>query len=80
MDASSSGRRKRQESSNSLAGFGGSDDEDDPHKRKRMAVSKSCGDKSLSLVRELVLQIVAESQDETVRAGLNNPGSRPLTG
>ena len=47
MDASSSGRRKRQESSNSLAGFGGSDDEDDPHKRKRMAVSKSCGDKSL---------------------------------
>lgn len=74
--SSSSSKRLRLESSKNLSLAGGSDDEGDPHKRKRQGVSKTCGEKGLSFIRELLLQILAQTQNKTLRSGIHNPDTR----
>ena len=76
----SSRRRKRLESASSsslsLTGFGGSDDEDDPHKRKRLPVTKECGEAAVTLLRRIILEILVDTRNETLRKGLQNPDTR----
>jgi hypothetical protein len=73
-----SGKRKRLGGTSSLIGFGGegSGDDDDPHKRRFKAVSKTCIESSIGLIREIIFNILAETTNQSLRSGLNNPHTK----
>ena len=77
-EGSFSGKRKRLEGKDSLIAFGGSgsDGDEDPHKRKRKAVSKSCIDTSVNLIREIILNLIVDTTNNSLRSGLNNPNNQ----
>lgn len=71
-------RTQLERRASSLLEFGGSgsDDDNDPTKRRWKAVSKSCIDTSISLIRELILNLVVDTTNESLRAGLANPSTQ----
>nr|AYV91166.1 hypothetical protein [Helianthus annuus] len=46
---------------------------DDPDKRKKVPVSKDTANAAVSLLRQVILEILARARDPSLREGLHNP-------